>query len=272
MLDELMFWVVLLFIVLPMLEGLLGKKGNQKPPPGKERERGQRGQRGREFPGPPRQRRSPRAEPGSRPVPGSSPGAAGSSGDVSEVSRPAPAGASDRPWWESEPEDQGGDVNVRAEDITTPEDLWAVLTGRGQPSSERPSLPESEPPAPAPRSEDPVPRERVPERTSPGTEPTGAAGRQPPAEWREQPRDLTAGAGAIGTQGEVGSGAEAGELAPGRSGDLDSTSASLAPVAGGDAFGRRSAGSRLLGNRGELRRAIILKEVLGPPKALDDTG
>lgn len=269
MFDELMFWVILLFIVLPMLEGLLGKKGKQKPPPGKERERGQPE---REFPGPRRQGRRPRAETGSPRAPGSTRGTAGSSRDIPEESRPAPAGASDRPWWESEPEDQGGDANVRAEDITAPEDLWAVLTGRGQPSSERPSLPETEPPSPAPRSADPVPRERVPERTSPGIEPTVAAGSQPHTEWREQPRDLTAGAGAIGTQGEVGSGAEAGELGPGRSGDLDSTSASLAPVAGGDAFGRRSAGSRLLGNRGELRRAIILKEVLGPPKALDDTG
>lgn len=269
MFDELMFWVILLFIVLPMLEGLLGKKGKQKPPPGKERERGQPG---REFPGPPRQRRSPPAEPGSRQVPGSTPGTADSSGDVSEESRPAPAGASDRPWWESEPEDQQRDAHVRAGDITSPEDLWAVLTGRNQPSHERAPLPQGAPPRPAPRPEDRLPREGGPERATPGAEPAGAAGRQPHAEWREQPRDLTTGAGAIGAQGEVGSGAEAGELGPGRSGDRDSSSESLAPVAGGDAFGRRSAATRLLGNRGELRRAIILKEVLGPPKALDDTG
>ena len=229
--DLFFFFLIFIFFVLPVLERVL--KGKKKPPPGT---------------GPPGPRPPTRPAPQRRPLP-----------------MPEPRAE----WEQPEPVEEESTA-----DELIPDDLWAILTGERRPSPSpppRPAPPPQQRPAPAPRRAPPAPLARTPEPTAARKvdEFDRVQRRTEAVRYRESEAELDAllrSRRRIDEQAPVVVSLETEPLAEAPRHDrfhdrLDKLSA---PPTGY----RKATVLPSLRDPMELRRAIVLKEVLGKPKGL----
>lgn len=229
--DLFTFFLIFIFFVLPVLERVL--KGKKKPPPGT---------------GPPRQRTE------ARPVP---------------ERRPLPAPEPHSEWKQPEPVEE----ESTAEELI-PDDLWAILTGERRPSPPpAPRLPTPPPqrPAPAARRAPPPPPVRSPEPTAARRvdEFDRVQRRTEAVRHRESEAALDALLRERRRIGDEGTSVVSLEGEPLPEGPRhvrfhDRLDALAAPPTGY----RKPTVLPSLRDSMELRRAIVVKEVLGKPKGL----
>jgi hypothetical protein len=226
--DLFTFFLIFIFFVLPVLERVL--KGKKKPPPGTS---------------PPRER------PEARPVP---------------ERRPLPEPRAE--WEQPEPVEQESTA-----DELIPDDLWAILTGerRPEPPPTRPAPPPPQRPAPAPRRAPPPPLARKPQPTAARKvdEFDRVQRRTEAVRYRESEAELDAllrSRRRIDEPAPMVVSLEGEPLPEGPRHDRfhDRLDKLTAPPTGY----RKATVLPSLRDPMELRRAIILKEVLGKPKGL----